>query len=270
MSVPEKFFSPEFLSAAEGAVRQAGIFISEERRRFKPEDIEFKGHSDLVSYVDRNAEDMLKKSLMELTPDCGFINEESGVAGGNRPSVWIIDPLDGTTNFVHDVPFYAVSVALRYERRTVLGWIYDVPRGDMFFAAWGRGAFLNGSPIRVGAARSLSEAVVATGIPFRYFDRAEQYLSLMRDVMTQCRGLRRLGSAALDLAYTAAGRFDGFWESHLSPWDVAAGALIVQEAGGVVTDYDGGDDFLFGRNIVAANRQVHPQMMALIDKHRPG
>ncbi len=267
---PEKYLSSDFISTAEAAVRRAGEFIAQERRRFRHEDVEFKGSSDLVSYVDRNAEEMLKKDLSALTPECGFINEESGVAGGSRPTVWIIDPLDGTTNFVHGIPFYAVSVALRYEKRTILGWVFDVPRNDMFFAAQGKGAFLNATPIHVGTALSLADAVVATGIPFRYFDRAEQYLLLMREVMTRCRGLRRLGSAALDLAYTAAGRFDGFWESHLSPWDVAAGALIVQEAGGIVSDYNGGEDYLFGRSIVAANKQVYPQMMELISKHRPG
>ncbi|MCS7084801.1 MAG: inositol monophosphatase family protein, partial [Bacteroidia bacterium] len=224
--------SREFVARAETAVRNAGRFIAEERGRFRAEDVEFKGRSDLVSYVDRRAEDMLKRELSLLTPDCGFINEESGVAGGNRPLVWIIDPLDGTTNFVHGIPFYAVSVALRYQRKTILGWIYDVPHDEMFFAAEGRGAFLNGSPIRVSDNEKPADAVVATGIPFRYFDRAENYLTLMREITTQTRGLRRLGSAALDLAYTAAGRFDGFWESFLSPWDVAAGALIVTEAGG--------------------------------------
>jgi myo-inositol-1(or 4)-monophosphatase len=266
----DEFLTPEFRTKAETSVRRAGAFIADERKRFQPEDVEFKGRSDLVSYVDRRAEDMLKNELSALTPGCGFINEESGVAGGNRPVVWIIDPLDGTTNFVHGIPFYAVSVALRVEKRTVMGWVYDVPRDEMFHAVLGGGAYLNGVRIAVSATPTLDGAVLATGIPFRYFDRAEQYLLLMREVMTRTRGLRRLGSAALDLAYVAAGRFDGFWESFLSPWDVAAGALIVQEAGGKVSDYNGGDDFLFGRTIVAANARIHPQMLELIARHRPG
>ncbi len=254
------------------AVLHAGAFIRAERRSFSRSAVEFKGRNDLVSYVDRTAEEILQKQLVQLIPDSGFIMEESGYNESGQEWVWIVDPLDGTTNFVYNVPFYSVSVGLRHnpkegKSQTMLGCVYEVNREELFMATHGHGATLNGERIQVGEAKELSEGLIATGFPFRAFARVDEYLQMLRDCMYRARGVRRLGSAALDLAYTAMGRFDGFFEVNLSPWDVAAGALIVEEAGGRVTDFFGADDYLFGKMIVATNGAVHDEMLQVIQQY---
>ncbi len=246
------------------AIREVGAFIRSEYSEFDPKDIEVKGRNDLVSYVDRTAEALLMEGLNRLTPGCGFINEESGSQGIDQPAVWIIDPLDGTTNFIHGIPVFSISVALQLEGAVVLGCVYDVPRDEMYEALRGGGARRNEIPLSVSKTPGLPDALIAYGAMHSSFLNLEQFLQLLGAFMRQSRGLRRLGSAALDLAYTAAGIFDGFFESQLNPWDVAAGSLIVAEAGGLVTDYYGGSDFIFGRSIIAGNPGVHAAMRELI------
>lgn len=247
------------------AVRQVGAFIRAERDRFSIQDIETKGHTnDLVSYVDRTAEDRLRAALVALTPGCGFIGEEGGTQAEGHRQVWIIDPLDGTTNFIFGIPIFSVSVALYEDNQPVLGVVYEVNQDEMFWAVRGAGAWLNDRAIRVAADRDLALSLLATGFPYHDFRQLPQYLDMLAQFLQHTRGLRRLGSAAVDLAYVACGRFDGFFERGLKPWDVAAGALIVQEAGGTVTDFAGGNGFLHGANLLASNGRIHPEMLALV------
>ena len=249
---------------------QAGSFIRAEYAAFSREHAEVKGRHDLVSYVDRQAEDMLFNALKPLVHGAHFLMEESGGREDLSLPLWIIDPLDGTTNFIYGVPVFCVSVALYWQGQSVLGFVYDMMREEMFHAVRGGGAFLNGRTLQVSACPVLDDGLVATGFPFRDLDRLDEYMALLREMMCGTRGIRRLGSAALDLAYVAAGRFDAFFESNLRPWDVAAGALLVQEAGGQATDFDGGDQFLLGRNILASNGLLHPELRALIQRVRAG
>jgi myo-inositol-1(or 4)-monophosphatase len=249
------------------AVLAAGAFIRYEARRFDRGLVEFKGRNDLVSYVDRQAEQILSDNLAKLVHGSGFIMEESGYDRHEQEYVWIVDPLDGTTNFVYGVPFYSVSVALQHNKQTILGAVYEVNREELFLAARGHGAMLNGAPIKVSDSPGLADSLIATGFPFRAFARIDEYLSMLKDCMHRARGVRRLGSAALDLAYTAMGRFDGFFEINLSPWDVAAGTLIIQEAGGTVTDFFGEDNHLFGKMIVATNGRIHAEMLSVIQQY---
>jgi myo-inositol-1(or 4)-monophosphatase len=217
--------------------------------------------------VDRTAEDMLMAGFSNLVPSSGFINEESGTANTESDYVWIIDPLDGTTNFVYDLPIFSISVGLQYKGQMALGLVYEINRDELFEAAKGQGATRNGNPIRVSGSTDFSQCLVATGYPFREFDRVDDYLLILKQFMRETKGIRRLGSAAVDLAYTACGRFDGYFEANLNAWDVAAGSLIVQEAGGVVTDYDGAGNFVFGKGIVAGGAFIQAEMLRLIQGH---
>jgi myo-inositol-1(or 4)-monophosphatase len=248
-------------------VLEVGEFISREKLNFERTQAEIKGFNDLVSYVDRTAEQMLVEQFSRLLPDSGFINEETGSHNPDSEFVWVIDPLDGTTNFVFDVPVFCISVGLLWAQEPVAGYIYEPNRSELYQAVRGGGATRNGETIRVGSSPTLRDALVGTGFPFREFERLDGYLAMLREVMRRSRGIRRLGSAAMDLAYTGCGRFDGFFESHLKPWDVAAGAVIVREAGGVVTDYAGGNDWLFGGSIIAANPNVHLEMCELVEQY---
>lgn len=257
----------DLAEAAVKAVRAAGQFIRTERQGFTRADAETKGANDLVSYVDRGAEAILKQHFADLTPGCGFIAEESGETHADKDFVWIIDPLDGTTNFVFGVPVFSVSAGLQYKGKLILGLVYEVNQDELFTAGVGQGAYLNGTRIRCNPTKTLAETLIATGFPFRRFGHVEQYLYMLRDFMQETRGLRRMGSAAVDLAYTACGRFDGFFETNLYPWDVAAGGLIVREAGGIVTDFEGGDAWLMGRSLVAAGPGIYEPMFGLIQRY---
>lgn len=248
-------------------VRQVGEFIRREHRAFSRDQAELKSANDLVSYVDRGAEDQLSEALGRLIPGSGFIMEETGYHHADADAVWVIDPLDGTTNFVFGIPVFSISVALRLNGQTVIGVVYEVNRDELFLATRGGGATLNDARIRTGTADRLQDCLIATGFPFRRFGRVDEYMLMLRDFMLNTRGVRRLGSAAIDLAYTAMGRFDGFFETNLYPWDVAAGALLVEEAGGTVTDFFGGQDHVFGRTIVAAGTGIHPIMRELISRY---
>jgi myo-inositol-1(or 4)-monophosphatase len=247
-------------------VKEVGDVIRTEAQGFDESKIQYKGKNDLVSYVDQQAERQLVDGLSKLLPGAGFIAEEGTSNHRSDTYNWIIDPLDGTTNFTHGLPIFAISVALMKRNELSLGIVYDVMRDECFHATKGHGAFLNHMPISVSKVDVLDKALLATGFPYYNFDQMQQYLMIINDFMQQTHGLRRMGSAAIDLVYTACGRFEGFFEYNLNAWDVAAGALIVQEAGGVVTDFKGGNDFLFGREIIAGN-PIQPDLIKTIQKY---
>lgn len=248
---------------AERLVLKTGDFIHRESEIFDQRKVEKKGFNDLVSYVDKSAEQMLVDGLRKILPEAGFIAEEGTASNNSEDLLWIIDPLDGTTNFTHGLPVFSISVALMHLNELVLGIVYEVNRKEMFMAIRGEGATCNGRRIRVSPKTDLQDSLIATGFPYYDFNRTDTYLEILKSFMQGTHGVRRLGSAAVDLAYVACGRFEGFYEYNLNAWDVAAGILLVQEAGGVVSDFSGGDDYLFGREIIAACR-VHGAMQSII------
>lgn len=233
-------------------IKEVSSFIETESKHFDINSIEKKGFNDLVSYVDKEAEKSLVRKLSQVLPDAGFIAEEGTSSVRSDEYNWIIDPLDGTTNFTHGLPVYAISVALVHKNDLILGVVNEINRKECFSAIKGQGAKLNGASISVSEIDTLGESLMATGFPYYSFDDMQKYLSILNDLMQSTHGLRRMGSAAVDLAYVACGRFEGFFEYNLNAWDVAAGALIVQEAGGQVSDFGGNSNYLFGREIIAA------------------
>ena len=245
--------------------KETGTFIRTEPLNFDKGLVELKGKSDLVSYVDKGAEERIVAGLKDLIPQAGFLTEESTVEQKRAEYTWIIDPLDGTTNFVHGMPSFAVSIGLEHDGEMVLGVIYEVTHDELFTASKGEGAFLNGSKISVSAASRIDESLFATGFPIYNFEKIDEYLSILNQLMKNSHGLRRLGSAATDLAYVACGRCEGFFEYNLNPWDVAAGIILVQEAGGTVTDFAGGNNFLEGRELIAAGN-VHADLLEVVKK----
>lgn len=243
----------------------AGAFLLQERSRFQRDAIEYKGLNNLVSYVDKETEKRLVERLGQLLPEAGFITEEgtTGQDADQSSLNWIIDPLDGTANFIHNLPVFSVSIGLAEGNTPIAGVVFD-PNRDECFSAWqGGGAYCNADRIRVSPATQLGESLIATGFPYYSFEQMPQYLRILESLMRQTHGLRRMGSAAIDLAYVAAGRFDAFYEYNLNSWDMAAGVLLVREAGGTVTDFDGGDAFLF-RGDVIAGCGVHPELIRAI------
>ena len=245
------------------AARKAGDIINRSSERLDLLTIRHKSLNDLVSEVDKAAEDAIIKTLKDPFPDHSILAEESG-ASGTSDYLWIIDPLDGTTNFLHGLPIYCVSIALQHKEKLQLGVIFDPTRNDLFVAVRGKGAFLNDRRIRVSSRDKLIDGLIGTGFPFRAFEHSEAYLSMLKVLMKSCAGVRRPGAAALDLASVAAGRLDGFWEIGLSPWDVAAGALIIQEAGGLVGDLEGNSDYMNSGQIIAGNPKVFSQLVQII------
>ena len=233
--------------------RTVGKYMANERKGFDDSKIENKGLHDLVSYVDKASEEFIIAKLQELLPESGFIAEEGTNDKRGERFNWVIDPLDGTTNYIQGIPLYAVSIGLLDGEELVLGVVYEVGRDECFYAWKNGGAYLNGQTIRVSDRREIHEALLATGFPYNDFSKMESYMIFLEWAMKNARGVRRLGSAATDLVYVACGRFEAFWEYDLKPWDVAAGAVIVKEAGGTVTDYKGGENYLFGKEIVASN-----------------
>ncbi|MBU1008813.1 MAG: inositol monophosphatase [Bacteroidetes bacterium] len=246
--------------------RRVGGFIREQRQVFQFSYVEEKGLHDLVSYVDRQAEQMLIEGLQALLPESGFIAEESGTKPGNK-YCWIVDPLDGTTNFVHGVPVFAISIALQYLDQTVVGLVYEINLDECFYAFQGGKAMLNGVEISVSKAASLDKSLLATGFPYYDFTRLKPYMGLFAELVETSRGMRRLGSAAVDLAYVACGRFEAFYEYGLHPWDVAAGAFIVTQAGGRLSDFNGGKEVVFGKEILATNGLVHDEFLVRTAKY---
>ena len=245
-------------------VKKVGEFIREERKKFASTSIEYKGTNDMVSYVDKQSQEQLIERLAKLIPGCGFIAEEKDNNEPRESFTWIIDPLDGTTNFVHGLPPYSISVGLMNEEQLILGVVYEVNLDECYYAYQNGGAYLNKDRISVSATTTMKTALVGTGFPYSNFDRFEDYMKVFDYCMKNTHGVRRPGSAAVDLAYTAAGRFDAFYEYGLNAWDVAAGAMIIREAGGIVTDFSGGNNFLFGKEIIATNSKVHREFLEVI------
>jgi myo-inositol-1(or 4)-monophosphatase len=248
--------------------RETGEWIADQAMLFNREQVEYKGRNDLVSYVDKEAERRLLHGLSRLLPQARFLSEESNaqtqVAQG---AYWIVDPLDGTTNFVHAVPVYAISVALMVDGELKLGVVYEINRKECFCAYEGGGAYLNDTPLRCHTHTPLSASLIATGFPYYDFGLTAYYLRILERFMKDTHGVRRLGAAAVDLAYVAAGRFEGFFEYNLQAWDVAAGSLIVKEAGGCLCEFTGGNNYFFGRSIIAA---AHPSLLnEMIEQIQP-
>jgi myo-inositol-1(or 4)-monophosphatase len=256
----------KLLSEVVKIAAKAAEFIINERLHFNKQSVEIKGTNDLVSYVDRESEKMIIKELSILLPDSGFIAEENS-ATERADNNWIIDPLDGTTNFIHGIPSYAVSIALEHKGEILLGVVHEVSRKEVFYAAKNGGAFLNDQPIRVSENKILKDSLIATGFPIHNFSRQEAYLNVLRELMKTTHGIRRIGAAAVDLCYLACGRVDAFFEYNLSPWDVAAGSLIVKEAGGTICDFNSGENWLYGKEIIGTNGHIAGEFNTIIRKH---
>src|SRR6202521_4714611 len=240
------------------AAHRAGRSLKRDLGEVEQLQVSVKGPGNFVTAADRRAEEIVYEELAKARPDYGFLGEEGGVREGtDKTHRWIVDPLDGTSNFLHSIPHFAISIALERDGMIVAGVIYEPIRNEMYWAEKGLGAYVNDRRLRVSARRHLGEAVIRTGMPFGARADAGTYIATLAAVMRATAGIRRTGSAALDLAYVAAGRFDGFWEFGLSPWDIAAGILLVREAGGYVSDLAGGHDMLASGDILAANDHLH-------------
>lgn len=251
----------------EHIARRAGAFITEERKKIKASDVETKSTASFVTYVDKTSEKMIVDALKELLPEAGFVTEEGTAGASGEELIWIIDPLDGTTNYIHGIFPSSVSIALVEKNNPVVGVVYEMGLNEMFTAWKGGPALMNGHPINVGTASKPEDALIGTGFPYYDFDRLEDYIEVLRQLMRTTRGLRRMGSAAVDLCYVAAGRFDGFFEHALHAWDVAAGALVVRQAGGIVTDFNRGDKWLFCGEIIASSTAFFPEFSETVNRH---
>ncbi len=236
--------------------REAGEFIARERKTFSFSKVEFKGTQNMVSYVDKQSEKMIVEKLRLLTPEAGFITEEGTASGGGEALSWIIDPLDGTTNFIHALPPYCVSIGLMENGEMVIGVVYEVTHKEMFYTWKGAKAYLNGEEIHVSSTDNLENALIAVGFSYATITTTENYLDSIIYFQKNTNGIRRIGSATADLVYVACGRFDAFNQVKLSSWDVAAGACIAKAAGAVVCDYKGGNDYIFGQEIIASNPHI--------------
>ncbi|MFN8117151.1 MAG: inositol monophosphatase family protein [Bacteroidia bacterium] len=243
--------------------KEVGEFIRTERQTFSYSKVEIKGLNDLVSYVDKTSEQKLVEKLALIFPEAGFIVEEN-TKSGTKDYNWIVDPLDGTTNFIHGIPCYAISIALEHKGEIILGVVYEVAQNECFYAYKDGGAFLNGNKISVSERKILSDSLIATGFPIYNFSRLESYINTLTYFMKNTHGLRRIGAAAADLCYLACGRVDAFFEYNLNSWDVAAGALIVKEAGGTVSDFKKSNNWLFGKEIIATNSHLQNTMETIV------
>lgn len=254
------------LNIAIKAARTAGGIINRASMDLDRVKVNTKSPNDFVTEVDQAAEAAIIETLLGAYPGHGILAEESGREHGAKDSdfVWIIDPLDGTTNFIHGFPAYAVSIGLSVKGQIQQAVVYDPTRNDLFYASKGRGAFLNDKRLRVSKRNRLADSLIGTGFPFRKGDNFKRYLQMFEAVMQSCAGLRRPGAAALDLCYVAAGYYDGFFETGLSPWDIAAGSLMVTEAGGLIGNFTGDADFLFQREVVAGNPKIYGQLVQML------
>ncbi|MFN5218395.1 MAG: inositol monophosphatase family protein [Sphingomonadales bacterium] len=253
-----------FITAIMEACKTAGDFQLQHFRSVSSDAVSDKGLNQLVSFVDVESEKILVQKMQKIRPEAGFITEENTAPQhADNSAVWIIDPLDGTTNFLHGLQVFSISVALMENGEITAGVVYAPAMNEMFCAEKGKGAYLNNHPIRVSETRHLKTSLIATGFPYYEFQQTAAYLALLGELMKSTHGLRRMGSAAIDLAYTACGRFDGFYETGLNAWDVAAGALLVEEAGGLVSDFHEQPNHLFGRQILAANPHVYQELQPM-------
>lgn len=241
--------------------RSTGAFLKKEVENVRSSDIESKGIHNFVTYVDKEAEQQIVSELKSILPVAGFITEEQTETKMADEFNWIVDPLDGTTNFIHQLPCFSISIALMKDKEIVLGVIYEINQDECFSAIKDGGAFMNGKKISVSKAKTLNDSLLATGFPYYDYSRIDNYIELFIWFLRNTHGVRRFGSAAVDLAYVACGRFDGFFEYSLNPWDVAAGSLIVKEAGGMVTDFKGDNNYVFGKEIVAGNSLIFDEFL---------
>jgi len=254
------------LNIAIKAARAAGAVINRASLDIEKVQVESKGVNDFVTEVDKHAEAVIVDTLLAAYPGHGILAEESGRELGAKDSefLWIIDPLDGTTNFIHGFPVYAVSIALAWRGVVQQAVVYDPNRNDLFYASRGRGAYLNDRRLRVSKRLRLADSQIGTGFPFRKGDNFKRYMKMFEEISQQCAGLRRPGAASLDLCYVAAGYYDGFFETGLSPWDIAAASLIITEAGGLIGNFSGEADFLYQREVVAGNPKVYGQLVNIL------
>jgi len=254
------------LNIAIKAARAAGAIINRAALDIERVQVSAKSHNDFVTEVDQAAEKAIIDVIVQAYPGHAILAEESGREHGAQHSeyLWIIDPLDGTTNFIHGMPVYAVSIALAHRGQIQQAVVYDPSRNDLFYASKGRGAYLNERRIRVSKRSRMSESLIGTGFPFRKGDNLKRYIKMFEEISGMCAGLRRPGAAALDLCYVAAGYYDGFFETGLNPWDVAAGALMITESGGLVGNFTGESDFLFQREVVAGNPRIYAQLVQVL------
>lgn len=247
--------------------REAGNFIRQEGKKITSTDVELKSFASLVTYVDKTAEKRIVTALNNIIPNSGFVAEEGTAGSNNEKYTWFVDPLDGTTNFIHGIAPHSVSIALMEDNELVLGVVYEIGANEMFYAWKNSPAFLNDNEIKVATASKSEDTLIATGFPYYDFERVDDYIGAMKHFMKSTRGIRRLGSAAVDLSYVAAGRFNGFFEHALHAWDVAAGVFILKQAGGKISDFNGGEDWLFGGEIVAASNNYFNEFFNIINKY---
>jgi myo-inositol-1(or 4)-monophosphatase len=254
------------LNVAIIAARKAGSIINRASLDVDTLKVTTKSTNDFVTEVDQRAEEVIIETLLTAYPGHGILAEESGRTHGAKNSeyVWIIDPLDGTTNFIHGLPFYAVSIALAFRDQIQQAVVYDPTRNDLFYASKGRGAFLNDKRLRVSKRTRMSDSLIGTGFPFRKGDNFKRYVSMFEEVMQACAGVRRPGAAALDLCYVAAGYYDGFFETGLNPWDIAAASLMITEAGGLIGNFTGESDFMYQREVVAGSPKIYGQLVTIL------
>jgi myo-inositol-1(or 4)-monophosphatase len=246
--------------------KETGIFIKAEASKFTSDKVEVKGANNFVSYVDKQSEQKIVAGLKKLLPNSGFIAEEG--TGGNIETryQWVIDPLDGTTNFIHGLPPYAISIALMDNSEVIIGVVYEICANECFYAWKDSKAYLNGNPINVTSASTVNDALIATGFPYYDYSLMPAFFNSLEYFFTHSHGVRRIGSAATDLAYVACGRFEAFYEYGLHAWDVAAGSLILQQAGGKVSDFNGNNNYIFGKEIVASNKNFFPEFQQTLNK----
>ena len=244
--------------------KEVGEFIRNEKEKINSDVIENKGVHDFVTYVDKTSEKKLIDGLLKIIPNSGFIAEENTADYNGEEYRWIVDPLDGTTNFIHGLSPFAISIALQQNEKTVAGLVYEIGLNECFYAYKNGGAFLNDKPISVSKANKIKDSLIATGFPYYDYSRIDNFMKSLNYFIQNSHGVRRLGSAATDLAYVACGRLEAFYEYSLSPWDVAAGAFIVQEAGGKICDFSGGNNYIFGKEIIASNPLVYDEFINIV------
>ena len=247
--------------------RSTGKMLKDELSKFSVDSVETKGLHDFVSYVDKNTEKLLIGELGKILPEAGFIAEENQELKKASRFNWVIDPLDGTTNFIHGIPVFSISIALLDGDEVISGVVHEANLDECFYAWKNSKAFLNGIEIKVSRAAKINDSLLATGFPYYDYSKLEPYLNMFTHLLHHSHGVRRLGSAAVDLAYVACGRFEGFYEYGLNAWDVAAGTLIVKQAGGTISDFDGGKDYIFGREILATNTLIHDEFLTELKKY---
>lgn len=246
--------------------KQVGQFIREEREKFTTDTVAAKGKNDFVTHVDKGAEERLVKGLVDLIDGAGFITEEGTAGHSNEKYKWVIDPIDGTTNFIHGAPPYCISIGLLEDKKLVMGVVYEISKDECFYA-WGDSpAYLNGKEIQVSSTPKVEGSLIATGFPYRYYDKMKKFMDTLEYFFHNSHGVRRLGSAAADLCYVACGRYDSFYEYGLKPYDMAGGAFIIKRAGGKVSNFQGEEDYLFGGEIIATNAYIYDEFQRVVDQ----